>query len=82
MNLFKSKYKKQNIVIGEYTYYDRANADDDFEKHVTHFYDFIGDRLTIGKFCSIASGVEFIMNGANHNMLGISTYPFDLFGNG
>ncbi|MGM0218014.1 virginiamycin A acetyltransferase [Enterococcus sp. AZ126] len=22
------------------------------------------------------------MNGANHNMLGISTYPFDLFGNG
>jgi len=38
---------------------------DQFEKHVTHFYDFIGDRLIIGKFCAIAKGVEFVMNGAN-----------------
>ena len=37
-----------------------------FEKHVTHFYDFIGDKLIIGKFCAIAKGVEFVMNGANH----------------
>ena len=41
---------------------------DQFEKHVTHFYDFIGDKLIIGKFCAIAKGVEFVMNGANHRM--------------
>lgn len=78
----KASIKNPNIDVGEYTYYDKSNADDDFEAHVTHFYEFIGDKLTIGKFCSIASGVEFIMNGANHNMSGITTYPFDIFGNG
>ncbi len=30
----------------------------------------------IGKFCQIAAGVEFIMNGANHQMNAVSTYPF------
>jgi virginiamycin A acetyltransferase len=28
----------------------------------------------------IASGVQFIMNGANHQMDGISAYPFYIFG--
>ena len=53
---------------------------DQFEKHVTHFYDFIGDRLIIGKFCAIAKGVEFVMNGANHRMDGVTTYPFYVIG--
>jgi virginiamycin A acetyltransferase len=30
----------------------------------------------IGKFCQIAAGVEFVMNGANHQMNAVSTYPF------
>jgi virginiamycin A acetyltransferase len=30
----------------------------------------------------IASGVSFIMNGANHLTDAISTYPFAIFGNG
>ncbi|HAI83844.1 MAG TPA: chloramphenicol acetyltransferase, partial [Chitinophagaceae bacterium] len=30
----------------------------------------------------IASGVTFIMNGANHLTEAISTYPFAIFGNG
>lgn len=38
------------------------------------------DKLIIGKFCQIASGVRFIMNGCNHAMDGISTYPFKVFG--
>lgn len=42
----------------------------------------IGDKLLIGKFCAIAEGVKFLMNGANHNMSGFSTYPFHLFSNG
>ena len=44
--------------------------------HVTHLYDWNGDKLIIGKFCQVASGVEFMMNGANHQMNAISTFPF------
>lgn len=64
-----------NIQVGEYTYFDGQN----FQKHVTHHYDFIGDKLIIGKFCQIGRGVEFIMNGANHQMNSVSTYPFYIF---
>lgn len=45
-------------------------------------FPFIGDKLIIGKFCAIARGVKFIMNGANHKLSGISTYPLQIFGNG
>jgi len=61
-----------NIIVGDFTYI----ADSEFEYHVTHHYDFIGDRLIIGKFCQIAAGVEFVMNGANHQMNAVSTFPF------
>ena len=61
-----------NIIVGDFSYI----ADSDFESHVTHHYDFVGDRLIIGKFCQIARGVEFIMNGANHQMNAVSTFPF------
>ncbi|TWK73847.1 hypothetical protein CHCC20335_2132 [Bacillus paralicheniformis] len=37
--------------------------------------------MIIGRFCSIAPGVRFMMNGANHRMDG-STYPFNIFGHG
>ncbi|MBE9170227.1 CatB-related O-acetyltransferase [Pleurocapsales cyanobacterium LEGE 06147] len=49
---------------------------------VLYHYPFVGDKLIIGKFCALAKGVKFIMNGANHKMSGFSTYPFDIFGNG
>ena len=61
-----------NIIVGDFSYI----ADTDFESHVTHLYEFIGDKLIIGKFCQIASGVEFIMNGANHQMNAVTTFPF------
>ena len=61
-----------NIIVGDFTYF----SDVDFESHVTHHYDFYGDRLIIGKFCQIASGINFVMNGANHQMNGVSTFPF------
>lgn len=61
-----------NIIVGDFTYF----SDTDFEKHVLHHYDFNGDRLIIGKFCQIAAGVTFIMNGANHQMNSATTYPF------
>ncbi|WP_293775770.1 Vat family streptogramin A O-acetyltransferase [uncultured Oxalicibacterium sp.] len=71
-----------NIEIGEYTYYDDPNGAENFERNVLYHYPFIGDKLIIGKFCAIATGVRFIMNGANHKMSGISTYPFQIFGQG
>ncbi len=52
------------------------------ETNVLYHFPFIGDKLIIGKFCALARGIKFIMNGANHNMAGFSTYPFQIFGNG
>ena len=68
----KPTITNSNIIVGDFSYI----ADTDFESHVTHLYDFIGDKLIIGKFCQIASGVEFIMNGANHQMNAVTTFPF------
>ena len=76
----KNVVKNPRIIIGNYTYYDDVDGADQFEKHVTHFYDFIGDKLIIGKFCAIAKGIEFVMNGANHRMDGVTTYPFYIMG--
>jgi virginiamycin A acetyltransferase len=71
----KPTIKNKNIIVGDFTYF----SDADFENHVTHFYEFYDDKLIIGKFCQIASGVEFIMNGANHQMNCVSTFPFYIF---
>lgn len=74
---------RPNIEIGDYTYYDDPVEPERFaEKCVLHHYEFMGDRLVIGRFCAIASGVRSIMNGANHAMTGFSTYPFQIFGHG
>ncbi len=71
-----------NIIVGDYTYYDDFEDVRNFEKNVKYHFDFIGDKLIIGKFCMIASGVTFIMNGANHLTEAVSTYPFAIFGHG
>ena len=68
----KPTIKNPNILVGDFSYI----ADSDFESHVTHLYDWNGDKLIIGKFCQIAAGVEFVMNGANHQMNAVSTFPF------
>ena len=68
----KPTLKNPNIVVGDFTYI----ADSEFESHVTHLYPWNNDKLVIGKFCQIAAGVEFVMNGANHQMNAVSTFPF------
>lgn len=68
----KPTVKNPNIIVGDFTYI----ADADFESHVTHHYEWNADKLVIGKFCQIAAGVEFVMNGANHQMNAVSTFPF------
>ena len=71
----KPTIKSKNVIVGDFSYY----ADADFESRVTHHYDFIGDKLIIGKFCQIGKGVEFIMNGANHQLNAVTTFPFYIF---
>lgn len=76
----KNVIKNPQIIVGDYTYYDDPEDIYNFERNVLYLFEFMQDRLIIGKFCQIASGVRFIMNGANHAMDGISTYPFKAFG--
>lgn len=78
----KNIIKAPNVYVGDYTYYDNYDKSPlDFEKNNILFnYPEFGDRLIIGKFCAIASGVKFIMGSANHRMDSITTYPFNVFG--
>jgi virginiamycin A acetyltransferase len=79
----KNLPSRPNVEIGDYTYYsDNKNSPEKFYDHIEHHYDFMGDKLIIGKFCAIAEGITFIMNGANHQMNGFTTYPFGIFGEG
>jgi virginiamycin A acetyltransferase len=78
----KNTISNPNIIVGDYTYYDDPDYSENFERNVLYHYPFIGDKLIIGKFCALAQGVKFIMNGANHKLTGFSTYPFSIFRNG
>jgi virginiamycin A acetyltransferase len=60
--------------------FDDPEDSEGFERNVLYHFPFIGDKLIIGKFCALAKGARFIMNGANHKLSGISTYPFQIFG--
>ncbi|WP_199493344.1 CatB-related O-acetyltransferase [Marinitenerispora sediminis] len=64
--------------VGEYTYYDASEDSAGFEESRV-LYAFGPERLVIGRFCSIAVGVRFVMPGANHVSSGPSAYPFTIF---
>ena len=68
----KPTVKNPNIIVGDFTYI----ADSEFENHVTNYYPWSRDKLIIGRFCQIATGVEFVMNDANHQMNTVTTFPF------
>lgn len=70
-----------NIAVGDYTYYDDPDDPTGFERNNVLFnYPEFGDKLVIGKFCQIASGVKFVMGAANHRLGSVTTYPFNVFG--
>jgi virginiamycin A acetyltransferase len=67
------------IEVGEYSYYDDPDEPTAFEtRNVLYHYG--PEKLVIGKFCALGTGVRFIMNGANHRMDGPSTFPFPIMG--
>lgn len=70
-----------NIEVGEYTIYnDFARDPRDFEKNnVLYHYPINGDRLVIGKFCSIACGAKFLFTSGNHTMKSLANYTFPIF---
>ncbi|KOV84416.1 acetyltransferase [Nocardia sp. NRRL S-836] len=77
--LLKPLVKNPQIEVGEYTYYDDPLHAKEFE-HRNVLYNFGPEKLVIGRYCALAEGVRFIMSGGNHNMAGVSTFPFTIFG--
>lgn len=69
------------IEVGDYTIYnDFVNDPTQFEKNnVLYHYPVNGDRLVIGRFCSIACGARFLFNSANHSLGSLANYTFPLF---
>lgn len=70
-----------NIQVGDFTMYnDFVHDPRDFQRNnVLYHYPINGDKLVIGKFCSIACGAKFLFTSANHTLRSLSTYPFPLF---
>ncbi|MFB9052926.1 CatB-related O-acetyltransferase [Formosa undariae] len=83
-NPFKGKMIKDhttnpNIIAGKYSHYSgyyNQNSFDEYARFLSQ--DEIGvDKLIIGSFCSIGSGVNFIMAGnQGHRHDWISSFPF------
>lgn len=73
--------KDPQIDVGDYTIYNDFVADPLlFEKNnVLYHYPIHKEKLIIGKFCSIACGMKFLFNCANHTQKSLSTYTFPLF---
>ncbi|MEU5871086.1 CatB-related O-acetyltransferase [Glycomyces sp. NPDC047369] len=69
----------EKIEIGEYTYYDDPDAATAFEERNV-LYGYGPEKLRIGRYCALATGTRFIMAGADHPMVGVSTFPFAIFG--
>jgi len=82
LGFLKNFITRPNIEVGDYSYYDDPKGVEQFEKNVLYHFDFVGDRLVIGRFCSIAAETRFIMNGGNHATTWFTTFPFPVFGNG
>ncbi|MBP2201982.1 chloramphenicol O-acetyltransferase type B [Methanococcus voltae] len=74
------------VEIGEYTYYSGYYHGHSFRDCIMYLDEQDKgkdvDKLIIGKFCSIASGVKFIMGGnQGHRYDYISAYPLSIVSN-
>ena len=77
----KNVVRNPRVLVGDYTIYnDFVHDPRDFEtNNILYHYPVNGDRLIIGKFCSIACGAKFLMTSGNHATTSLSTYPFPIF---
>lgn len=60
----ETMFIRQNVKVGDYTY---------GPLNIEHYYP--DAKLSIGKYCSIAKKVTFMLGG-NHGTKAITTYPF------
>lgn len=77
----KSVITDPNIKVGDFTIYNDFCSDPcDFEKNnVLYHYPINHDKLTIGKYCSIANGTKFMFTSGNHARKSLSNYTFPIF---
>jgi len=75
----KPLIESEKIEVGEYTYYDDPDAATEFEERNV-LYSYGPEKLRIGRYCALATGTRFLMAGADHPMVGVSTFPFAIFG--
>ena len=71
----KNINNNEKVCIGDFTYVSQSS----FKNNIMGNYDWIEDKLVIGKYCQIGKDVRFLLNGVNHEMNCISTYPFYIF---
>jgi virginiamycin A acetyltransferase len=77
--LLKPLVTDERIQVGDFTYYDDPDDATAFQtRNVLYAYG--PERLVIGKYCAIATGTRFLMAGAEHPTMGVSTFPFTMFG--
>lgn len=71
-----------NIEIGDYSYYNDFGEPitDMRQRLVPYMHAYAPEKLVIGKFVQIAHGTQIITSSANHQMSGVSSYPFAVFG--
>lgn len=77
----KNVITRKNIEVGDYTIYnDYVHDPREFEKNnVLYQYPVNGDKLKIGRYCSIACGAKFLFTSGNHALRSLSTYTFPIF---
>lgn len=72
--------RSPGIEVGEFTIHHDFDDPTAFERrNVLYRYPMNGERLVIGRYCSVACGARFVFSGANHTLGSLSTYPFPLF---
>ena len=70
----KNVVQAPNVTIGDYTYYDDPQDPTGFEKNNILFnYPEFGDKLTIGRFCCLASGTTLATGAGEHRLWSVTT---------
>lgn len=82
----KGRVKNPNVIAGDYSYYSGYYHGKEFDDCVWYMdgrETLHPEKLIIGKFCSIATGVVFMMGGnCGHRYDWITQYPIGGFGQG
>lgn len=71
-----------NIHVGAYSYYSDATLAEDTDiaaRLAPYTFPGVPEHIYVGRFCQIAEGAQILTESANHDMSGLTTYPFPIF---